>query len=201
MKTYINIFLLGILFIPGPALSLFNLLGTKRHVIIQLRREHGAVLLNNKKVRVPYTMQETAIPAKTDGLTEFLFLDNYQVCVVTAFIQLIIGLGLIFIYYLNMVESRLREYRITALRCLFWSLPALVVSEVISHHVVNSWIIDVKNGINGKWDLFGVNATFPNGNDPIINLDYQPNIGLFILPLIALAVLRINMKRKEEQLT
>jgi hypothetical protein len=79
----------------GSVVSVVKLIGTKRHVVVQLRHEHGAVIINGKKVRVPYTLEQTALPVKTKGPLEYLFLKDGQACFATAFTQLIMFLHLV----------------------------------------------------------------------------------------------------------
>jgi len=119
MKATVNIVLLAFLLLPLSLLPLINLFGNTRHVVVQMRPDHRVVIINNKKVRVPYTMQETAIPAHTDGIIDYLFLDNYRLCLVSAFSQLIMSLMLIFIFYVNTIKSSLCMYRPMALKTLF----------------------------------------------------------------------------------
>ena len=200
MKAKVSIILLVIILIPGLMLSVINLSGNKRHVIVQLRHDQGAIIINAKKVRVPYTMQETAILTQTDGMIDFLFLDDYKICLVTSLTQLLMGLLLIFIYYVNTVESWRREYRPIALKILYLTIPAFVFSELISNYVFRDWIIDTKNGINGNAGLFGNNATFLNMDPGSLNLDYRPNVGLFIIPVIATVVILLDAKNRENKL-
>jgi hypothetical protein len=187
MKATDLIILLVTFFIIGLTVSMFNLFGTKRHVSVQIRHDHGAVVIDSAKVRVPYTIQETAIPTHTDGVIEFLFLDNYGICLATTFTQIIMGFLLVFILCINKVDGRLRKYRILALKTLFLAIVA--------------WLIDTKNGINGNTGLFGINATFLHMDPGTINLDYKPSVELFIIPLIALVVVLRNKKSREEEET
>jgi hypothetical protein len=201
MKATDLIILLVTFFIIGLTVSMFNLFGTKRHVSVQIRHDHGAVVIDSAKVRVPYTIQETAIPTHTDGVIEFLFLDNYGICLATTFTQIIMGFLLVFILCINKVDGRLRKYRILALKTLFLAIVALVLAEICSHYVHNAWLIDTKNGINGNTGLFGINATFLHMDPGTINLDYKPSVELFIIPLIALVVVLRNKKSREEEET
>ncbi|MBC7400500.1 MAG: hypothetical protein H7289_11185 [Mucilaginibacter sp.] len=198
MKAKTLIILLVILVILWLPVSIFNLFGTSRHVTVQIRHDHGAVIIDSKKVRVPYTMQETAISTHADGAIEFLFLENYGICLATSFIELIMSLLLVFILCINTLEGRLRKYRILAIKTLFLPIAALILSEICSHYVNNAWLIDTKNGINGNAGLFGINATFLNMNSGTLNLSYKPGIQLFIIPLIALAIVLRNTKSREE---
>jgi hypothetical protein len=199
MKAKELIILLVILMIPGLTVSIFKLFGNSRHVTVQIRHDHGAVIIDSKKVRVPYTMQETAIPTQADGAIEFLFLENYSICLATTFIELIMSVLLVFILCINTVEVRLHKYRIVAIKALFLAIVAFVLSEICSHYVQNAWLIDTKNGINGNTELFGINATFSNMNFGTLNLSYERGIQLFIIPLIALSVVLLNTKLREEE--
>jgi len=198
MKAVVNILLLTLILLPEPVIVLIKLFGTNRHVEVQLRHENGVVIINSKKVRVPYTMQETAIPTHTDGIIEYLFLDDYRVCFVTALNQSVMSLLLIFIFYVNTVENWLRKYRYLALKTLYFTIPVFVFSELISNYVYRSWIIDIKNGINGDTNIFGLNVTSLNLAPWSLNLDYQTDAALFVIPLIAVFVLIRNAIRKEE---
>jgi len=131
-------------------------------------------------------------------MIDFLFLDDYKICLVTSLTQLLTGLLLIFIYYVNTVESRLRKYRPLAFKILFLTLPAFILSEICSHYVYNDWLIDIKNGINGSANIFGVNATFLNMDSGSLNLDYRPGVGLFIIPVIATVVILLDAKNREK---
>lgn len=198
MKATVNVLLLTLMLLSGPLLALINLSGTKRHITVQIRHEQGVVIIDSKKVRVPYTMQETAIPAHTDGIIDYLFLGNYGLCLVSAFSQLIMSLMLIFIFYVNTIESRLCIYRPMALKTLLLTIPAFILSEICSNYVNQNWIIDIKNGINGNSNLFGLNTTPLNISTWSLHLNYQPNATLFIIPLIATFVLIVNAKKTEE---
>jgi hypothetical protein len=198
MKTGVNIILLLLFLVAGPAVAVVKLFGPKRNVIVQIRRENGAVIIDGKKVRVPYTMQQTAIPTRVDGVAEFLFLDDQQLCLVTALIELTMGLSLVLLYHINTVESGLRAYRPILLKTLLLGIVVFVASEFISHYVSNDWLIDIKNGVNGNAGLFGVNATFQKLNDPVLDLDYHPATYLFMIMLIALIVVTRNRRDREE---
>lgn len=198
MKIAVNILLLAILFIVVPVAGLRNLVGSKRHVIVRQHHDHGAVVINNKKMRVPYITQETAIPTQTDGLIDYLFLDDYQICLGSALTLFAMGLLLIGIYLINTIEGRLLKYRTTILKGLLLTLILFTISEISSSYVYQDWVIDTSHGINGNDSLFGINATFPNTSLTTPDLSYHADIQLFIAPLITLAVIMRNAKRKDD---
>lgn len=197
MKIAANLLILVTLFVLLPIVALRTLAGNKRHVIVRQHREHGAVVINNKKVRVPYTLQETAIPAEADGMIEYFFLNDYQICLASGLTLFAMGLLLIGIYLVNTIEGKLLKYRPVLLKGLFISLILFAFAEWISSIVYSDWVIDTKHGINGNGLLFGINATFPNATWATLDLSYHADVSRFIVPLIALAVLMRNARKRE----
>jgi len=83
---------------------------------------------------------------------------------------------------------------------LILTIPAFILSEICSNYVNQDWIIDTKNGVNGDTNLFGINVTSLNIAPWSLNLNYQPDATLFVIPLIALIVVIRNAKNKDEEI-
>ncbi|MES2808827.1 MAG: hypothetical protein V4619_09400 [Bacteroidota bacterium] len=201
MKTVAYIAIITFFLSLGSAVSIVKLIGTKRNVVVQLRHEHGAVLINGKKVRVPYTLEQTALPVTTKGPLQYLFLKDGQASFATAFTQLIMCLTFGFICYLGFSAKANDSYRQKAMTVLLVTIFVFVFSEMIAHAATKAWLMDTSNFINGYPNIFGGNATFTTQDPGSLIFKYRLDPYMFITPVFALVLIVIyKIKRDEEKL-
>ncbi|MFD2144158.1 hypothetical protein [Mucilaginibacter antarcticus] len=201
MKTFIYVSILLFVFSAISTIALVKLWGNKRYVDVKLRHEHGAVVIKSKKVRVPYTIEQTSIPTIAKGPFEFLFLKSGGICFGVALSQVIMYFTFILACYLIFDGKASDNFRQAVFTTLIIAVCAFAVSELLSNGITKAWVLDTKNGINGNPDLFGGNATFKNRNPGAMVLKYQFHHNLFIAPIIALVlIVAENNKRSKKEL-